>query len=400
MLSALLAGPAAAGAVLVSCMAVALGVWFALDQGTHGSTTDAIRLGSDSWLLAHGSALDVGTVTITVIPLGLLALAGHVCYRFGRWAGTTSAREDRTSRFLAMLVFAASYALVALVTAILAAVPTAEPSLPRSFTGAFLLALVFGGAGLLAGADALTDITGLLPAPVHSALLAGAVGALAVFIAGAALFAISLALDLNAAATVLSGLHADTTAAALLVILTALVAPNLALFGAAYLVGPGFTVGTGTSVTVVTATLGPLPAYPPAAALPAEGAAPGWHLLFLLVPVFCGVYAGHLQARRHPEHSYTGTALQALAGGIAGALLLGIAWLLCGGAIGPGRMTDLGVDLGACIVAAALALGIGGVVGAVLTRWRVGPPELQPDGTEVTVVISPDPTGSEPTVTF
>ena len=40
--------------------------------------------------------------------------------------------------------------------------------------------------------------------------------------------------------------------------------------------GPGFAVGTGTGVSPSGVVLGPLPAYPPFAALPAPGDAPGW----------------------------------------------------------------------------------------------------------------------------
>ena len=49
--------PVAAGAVLLGCMALGLVGWFASDAGGHGTTRDAIRVGADGWLLAHGAHL-------------------------------------------------------------------------------------------------------------------------------------------------------------------------------------------------------------------------------------------------------------------------------------------------------------------------------------------------------
>ncbi|MFT4010457.1 MAG: DUF6350 family protein [Nocardioidaceae bacterium] len=391
VLAAILAALAAAGGVLLTCMAVALAAWFALDQGTHGTTTEAIRLGSDAWLLAHGSGIDLGTVTATMIPLGLTGLCAYICFRLARWAGATSAREDLTATLLAVGAFAASYAVVALVAAVLADSPGAQPSIARAFGGALVLAALSGGPGLLAGTGDLAALVDRVPRVVRSVALTGAVAALGVVTVGAFLVAVTMLLDLNAGATVLSQLHGGATAGALMTLLTALLAPNAALFGASYLAGPGFAVGTGTSVSVASATIGPVPAFPLLVALPSDGAAPAWALAFLLAPVLVGALAGSTQARRYPELSYAVTAVHALLGAVVAAVLLAIGWELSGGVVGPGRMTDIGPFVFESSPAVMVALGLGGASGAMLTRWRRGEPEPETDpATEPTVAVIPE----------
>ncbi|HSV41758.1 MAG TPA: DUF6350 family protein, partial [Nocardioidaceae bacterium] len=174
-------------------------------------------------------------------------------------------------------------------------------------------------------------------------------------------------------------------------VLVAGFAPNAALFGSSYLVGPGFAVGTGTVVSTGDVSLGPVPAFPLLAALPGDGPAPWWAMLLLVVPVILGVVAGRQALLTFPASGYEIAALRGLGGGAAGGLLLGLAMALSGGAVGPGRMTDIGPGLLAPTFAAIVALGLGATLGAVVTHWRQGP---APDGTEPTVDLS----AGEPTV--
>ncbi|HSV39918.1 MAG TPA: DUF6350 family protein, partial [Nocardioidaceae bacterium] len=189
VLGAGLAGAAAAGAVLVGCMALALVAWFAADQGSHGTTKDALRIGSDAWLLAHGASLDVGVAVVTMVPLGLTLLCGYVCFRLGRWAAVTSAAEDLRAVGVAAFVLASVYGLVAIVVALLASIPSAEPHLGRAFAGGFVVALLGGGAGLLVGAGHLGSLLARIPETARSILYGAAVAALAVVAAGGALVA-------------------------------------------------------------------------------------------------------------------------------------------------------------------------------------------------------------------
>jgi Family of unknown function (DUF6350) len=391
VLGAALAGVSAAASVLVACMAVALAAWFATDQGAHGTTRDALRIGSDAWLLAHGAHLDVGLATITVIPLGLTALSAYVCFRMGRWAAATSAAEDLRAVQLAAVVMAGVYGLVAIVVALLASLPTAQPQLGLAFLGGFLVAAIGGGPGLLAGSGHLPTLAARIPDRWRPVLLAGASAALLVFAASALLVAVSLGAHLDSAATVLSRLHVDGSGAALYTVVVAAVAPNAALFGASYVAGPGFAVGAGTSITTGHAVLGPLPAFPLLAALPSDGAAPWWTTVLLGVPVLAGIWAGHRAIRTFPRAGYYDAAVLGLAGGALGAVVLGVAVGLSGGAVGPDRMSEVGAGFIDPTIALVVSLGIGATLGAVVAHWRFGP---APDGTEPTVDLS----AGEPTV--
>ncbi len=76
------------------------------------------------------------------------------------------------------------------------------------------------------------------------------------------------------ATLLVDGLDAGIGGGILLAALCLLYVPTAAVWGLAYVVGPGFAVGAGTSVSVGGTDLGAVPAFPLLAALPA-GAGPG-----------------------------------------------------------------------------------------------------------------------------
>ncbi len=368
---AVAAGLGSSLGVLASCMAVGLVAWFASDAGSHGDTRDAIRVGADAWLLAHGAGLQVDGVTLTAVPLGLTALCLLAAVRAGRWAVRSSAPEDVAGTVLGGVVLVGLYALVALVTALLAATPEARPGLGRAILGGLLVAVVGGGGGLLLASPATRALLGRLPAGVR-AVSSGALAALTLMLAaGATLTVVALLLDLGEAANVLSRLHPDVPGAALYTVVVAAAAPNAALLGAAYLLGPGFAVGTGTLVSPTVVVLGPLPAFPLLAALPDPGVPAAWTSALLGVPVLAGLLTGLLVGRRYPTRGYDVGAVRGLASGLVGGGLVAGATVLAGGSVGPGRMADVGVVGLDVLAAAALALGGGALVGGVLATWRV-----------------------------
>ena len=54
--TAAMGGAMAVAITLVLCMSLALTSWFLADAGSHGQTTDALRVGADAWLMGHGYA--------------------------------------------------------------------------------------------------------------------------------------------------------------------------------------------------------------------------------------------------------------------------------------------------------------------------------------------------------
>lgn len=376
------AGLAASLGVLAVCMAIGLAAWFASDAGAHGDTRDAIRVGADAWLLAHGAGLQLSGVTVTAVPLGLTALAVLAAARAGRWAVRTSADEDVAGTVLGGVVLVGLYSLVALATALLAGTPEARPGLGRALAGGLLVSLVGGGGGLVLASASTRAHLGRLPAGVR-AVASGALAALLLMVAaGSTLTVVALLLDLGEAANVLSRLHPDAAGAALYTLVVASVAPNAALLGGAYLLGPGFAIGTGTLVSPADVVLGPLPAFPLLAALPVPGAGPQWAAALLGVPVVAGLLTGVLVGRRYPVRGYDVGALRGLASGVLGGALLTGLTSLAGGAVGPGRMADVGVVGLDVLAAAVVALGGGGLLGGLLATWRErrsGGPQPDPD---------------------
>lgn len=368
-IGAAVAGLTAAGAVLLGAMAVGLAGWFASEAGGHGDTRDAIRVGADGWLLAHGAHLELETATISVIPLGLTLFCAYVTNRLGRWAGATSAVEDDRGLLMAVAVLAGVYGVVATLTAVLASLEAAQPHLGLAFVGGFVLAAVAGGAGLLAGSGRWPAWRERVPDFVLAVCTGAASVVLLMLAAGALLVTVALVVDLGSAANVLSRLHTDVAGGLLYTVVVAAVAPNAVLLGGAYLLGPGFAVGTGTLVSPSAVALGPVPAFPLLAALPDDGATPWWATMLVAVPVLLAGVAAALMLRRYPVAQYEVGALRGLVAGVLGGVLFALLAGRAGGSVGPGRMAEVGALLGQTTLAAAVAMGVGGLVGGVAMTW-------------------------------
>jgi hypothetical protein len=70
-LTGLAAGLLAAASGVVACLGIAVAGWL---TGTSGSVGGALGVGAAGWLLAHGHVLDLGSASISLVPLGLTAL--------------------------------------------------------------------------------------------------------------------------------------------------------------------------------------------------------------------------------------------------------------------------------------------------------------------------------------
>jgi Family of unknown function (DUF6350) len=371
-IGASVAGLGSACAVLAGCLVLALVGWYASDAGGHGTTRDALRVGTDGWLLAQGAHLGLATggatSTITAVPLGLTLLSAYVAHRFGRWAAATSAVEDLRALLLGVLVLSGVYGLVTLAASVLATTATAEPGLLGSFVGGFLVAAVGGGTGLVRGSHRV-DPWSLVPAYVR-AVAVGAVAAVLLLVAASSvLLAVALLGDLGTAANVLSRLHADVSGGLLYTVLVAAVAPNAVLLAGSYLLGPGFAVGAGTLVSPASVVLGPVPAFPLLAALPSEGTQPSWLSALVAAPVAASVLGVVVMLRRHPALTYDSGALRGLGAGVSGGLLLTLLVTLAGGAVGPGRMADVGAPLLDTVVAATVSMGVSGLFAGIGVTW-------------------------------
>lgn len=369
-LGALVAGLGGPAVALSLLWFVGLVGWYADDGGSNGTTTSVLRVGADAWLMAHGSPLTLRTAEVTASPLGLTLVCGYLTYRLARRAGGASDVDGVRAVGLGTVVLAGSYAVLTFLVAVLAAAPAAEPGMGEAFLGGAVVGGTFGGVGLLRGSGRAGELRRLVPVPALSVGYAAALTVLGMVALGALLTVVGLVVHWSAAVEVVDGLALDLTGGIMSLLLLVAILPNVVLLAASYLVGPGFAFGAGTVVSPAEVTLGPVPSVPILAALPPDGWAPSWAVAVVGVPVLTAAVAAFLVGRTLPTTSYQSAAARGLGSGALAGVLLTVAAALAGGAIGPGRMSSIGISTQETVMAAVLALSVGAVLGALPATWR------------------------------
>lgn len=301
--------------------------------------TRSVTVGAVLWLMAHGAAVEAGGALVTIVPLGLTALALFCAY--------ASARRSAHPTRSAWLAGIGGYAVVVIVVVLLAGpsgpLGAGPGALVRTALGTLVVAALGLGAGVLprgAWSVRLPLAGRSLPASWRAAV-GGGVMATALLVAAASFVVGAWAVAGRAGeGDVIAGLGLDIFSGALLAVAQLTVAPNFVLWGLAWIAGPGFAVGEGTRYAPTEVVSGPLPALPMLGALPTDGG-PGMRWVPLLV-VAAGAVAGWWLHRRttpttvwQPFLVAGGTALTA---GLASAGLT----LLAAGSAGPGRLAVVG----------------------------------------------------------
>jgi hypothetical protein len=366
-----------------------------LASGAGAPVGQVLRVGLAGWLLAHGVELRTSIGPLGLAPLGFTVLAG---WRVAR-AGVHTTRAIGGRRQGSPRVALSAAAAVAVVYGLLGAgaallsttrgldVPVSSAGLTLAVFG-FVAAL--GGAAVESGAHA--RLARRTPIAVRDATRTGLVAALLVLGAGAAAAGTSLALSGGAASKVLAAYHAGVAGQVGLTLLCLVYGPNLAVWAASYLIGPGFALGTGTVVSAARVSLGTVPALPVLAAVPA-GPASDWAGLLLVVPLAAGMAAGWLLTRRRlraagaapgdrgafavdrvagPAVGWVSLlAAAALAGPVAGVALALAAWASAG-PLGSGHLAEVGPGAWPLAGLAAGLVAVGAVVAAAATKALIG----------------------------
>jgi hypothetical protein len=382
VLLASLAGLVAATATLVVCLAAGVVGWFLTDAGAHGAPRDGLRVGGLGWLMAHGSGVRVDGVHVTAVPLGLTLLCAVVVWRLGLRLGDSVSGHGPDADAIAdgvrdwtvasaTALFTLGYLAVAVVTDRLAATPATSPSLASVIVRVVLLCAVVGAAAVAIGSGRAAIWTSFLPVSLRAAS-AAAWRVLVWYAALAGLvLGVALVVDWDGAVNVMSQLHTSPGAATLLIGLCALLVPNAAAFSGSYLLGPGFAVGTHTLVTPTAVVLGPLPMFPLLAALPDQGPTPGWTVALLALPPLVAALACYRVLRRYPTDRWDDAALRGAGAGLLCAVGFAVVASLSGGAVGPGRMTQVGPFVFQVLLHGIATFGVGGLLGSLLATWRV-----------------------------
>jgi hypothetical protein len=292
------------------------------------------------------------------LPLALLHRAGRHSVRllsvttFGQAAALIAA-------------IAVPYALVA--TCLTAVVGTGAvlPDPVRALIGCLSVAVVGAALGVFRE-------SGLRPGLSDSVRRVGLAASAAVgvlLVAGVLLFALSLLTHASRVSSLSGATGPGVVGGVGLVLLQLLLLPNAAIWGAAWLAGPGFAVGVGTHVSPWATSLGQVPALPVLAGLPSETPSSAVAVLSLAVPLVAGVLAGWLLAGRSDGSLRRAAVEGALVGPAAGAMMAALAFI-SGGPLGDGRLAAVGPSAWQAGAAVAVQVGVWCAATTALLRWR------------------------------
>ena len=346
------------------------------------------RASVDIWLLGHGadvrlqidptlaSALGVSSgdtrfvVTIAILGFALLTLLLGI--RAGRRVSETR------FRLLGELVAVGTFGVLSLGATLSALHEFARPSI---WQGALLPTAVFG-IGVLIGSlrtrrpegdddgssikDWINDWSPQARAAVGAALRGGSAAVAGLLAAASVALAALLLINYARIISLYESLHTEILGGISLTIAQLAFLPNLVIWAASWLVGPGFAIGTGSTVGPIATQLGPVPAIPLFGVLP-EGQ-PDWGFVGLIIPVIAGFLVGvvvqpHLAAGLGSAPRVRWTIGTGIGIGLVAGLVLGLLAWFSTGAAGPGRFIDVGPDpllVGACVAA---EVGLAAVIG-------------------------------------
>jgi len=389
-------------AALEALITVAIGLGIALVPltimwGTHyGLGVDWFvfwRAAADVWLLGHGVDLAVqlpvdlsaalglpgaeAPFMFTLPLLGFAVLTVLLGLRAGRRAAASGYRAT------ALISAITSFAVFAALLTVSAGTQVVTPA---PVQGVLLPTLVFAGAVLIGAAGSfrdgwvhgvVLDRLAVIPAEVRGQLAAALRGGTAA-VAGILLvsgLAVCVAILANFATVIglYETLQADVMGGIALTLGQLAAIPNTVVWAASWFVGPGIALGTGSSVTPLGTLVGPIPGLPLFGALPQGTLEFGF--LGLLVPVLVGFIVAVLVRQstdRRANASFGAGRMLitgALMGVVAGVLLGLLAWW-SGGAMGPGRLVDVGPNPWFVALFATLEVGVAAALGMLVGGRR------------------------------
>ncbi|NUU07078.1 DUF6350 family protein [Leifsonia sp. C5G2] len=370
------------------------------------------RSAADIWLVGHGVNLTVSLDPQTVAQLGLpaagtpfqvtIALLGFAVLTAGLGVRTGMRAADTGQRLVGAASALATFAVIATLVVLTAGAPMVQPSI---WQGIVLPPFVYGigiaaGLGLAALRGTAEDdsavrsvegaanpraprtdaggvaVLSLLRTRTRAIPEALADGAVAVVRGGSAATAMIVGLAALVLALLIFGnygaiiglyeqLQTGVAGGVALTVGQLAILPNLVVWMASWLIGPGFAIGTGSAVSPLGTALGPLPGLPLFGVIPPGGFAFG--LVGVVVPILAGFVSGVLLRARPGAHRIEGVrsvALTALGMGAVAGIQLGLLAWWSSGALGPGRLHDVGPNpwlvggLAAAEVAVAAAIGL------------------------------------------
>ena len=395
---------AALWAALVSYLPVAAVIGLARTLEGSGGLVGAAHAGLAGWLLGHGVPIGTSIGPLALAPLLLTLLATWRLNRAGLHVTRAIGARHSGSPGAALRVagaIGAAYAILGWLAALAVDGRGTDVSAARAALNFFLLGLLGSLIGALRSTDGLVVLARRMPPVLRHGLRTGLVAAMLVVAVGAGFAGLSVAIGGGQAADMIAAYRTGFAGQAGITLLSLAYGANASIWAAAYLLGPGFMLGTDSAIRLTEVTVGPLPTLPLLAGLP-NGPMGATGALLLAVPVLTGMATGWLLTRRlsrgrghgapkrpvqggpprpgePPHHSaqaawsqVIGAAL--IAGPVTGLVLGALAWL-SSGALGDGRMSEIGPVPWQVALVATGVVGVSTTIGAAAARaFRSGPP--------------------------
>jgi hypothetical protein len=357
------------------------------------------RAAVDVWLLGNGVDLAVQLPVDVSATLGVagaelpftlsIALLGFalIAVLFGVRTGRRAASTDYTLTAAAVAVL--SYGVLAALLTFSAGTAIVTPA---PVQGILLPTLVFTIGVLIGLADSprttpilprwvlrpLDDQFHRIPAEVRRQLGAALRGGAAVTAGILVLSGLAVCVSVLANFATVIGLYetlqADVAGGIALTIGQLAFIPNLVVWAAGWFVGPGVALGTGTNVSPLGTSLDIVPGLPVFGALPQGTLEFGF--LGLLVPVLIGFVVAvlvrqGLDKRPNAPHGRVRMLVTGALIGVVAGILLGLLSWWSAGAMGPGRLVDVGPNPLLVAGFTVLEVGIAAALGMLVGGRRV-----------------------------
>ncbi|MBD5786878.1 hypothetical protein IF650_11885 [Cellulosimicrobium terreum] len=337
----------------------------------------SVVVGAGLWLLGHGVPLVASGTAVTLVPLGLTALAVFCCF--------ASARRSALTSRSAWVAGTVTYAVVTAGVALLAGTTTPWGLGVAVLGGAAVGALGLG-AGILARPDAPT-VAALAartdrwcPPALRLGMRGGLVAVGLLVMASTLLTGAWVLAGRATSGDVLAGLAPGAVGGIVLGLAQLAVLPDLVAWAGAWIVGPGFAVGEGSTFTSSGADPGVLPAIPILGSLPGadwtSALTPWAPVLVVVLGVVAGAFVWtRLVGPAGERWAVRWSSIALAAGGVVlvVAVLVGGTTWLASGAVGPGRLAQVGADALLVGGLAAAEVGVGAVLALVVGRLGLLP---------------------------
>ncbi|MET0740266.1 MAG: DUF6350 family protein [Candidatus Nanopelagicales bacterium] len=362
-----LAGLYAVGVGYVAVAVIVLLTWAFAPDNAGGDPASMGRTAGLAWAMSNFGSVDVGGQGILrFAPLGFTLALAFAISRAGSWAARAADIRNLREATAIACTLALTYAAAGLFLASLVSTDQAR-ALPASLAaGAFGLAAVAGGVGVLRGGNLRRAAVAALPESARAVLFAASSAVAVMVLGGGFLVTASLIVHYDRVVDLTRGLAADPVGGGALALLGVAFVPNLAAWAATFTLGTGFSVDAGSVVAPSGIDLGALPAFPVLGALPDSGVLSGWTYLVLLVPVAAGAVLGHAVNRGlRGVEPLKRVVVAAVAATVSAVALGGLAYL-SGGALGDAALRQIGPDP----FATAAMAGLVQLLTAVVVVWE------------------------------